>query len=57
MAPAAILALIEAAEPAVQTLVVALIHAFQHHDEAAVREATEAALRLAFEARQAAKKA
>lgn len=55
MDPATLLALITAAEPAVQALVVSLIHAFKDKDEAAVRAATEAALRLAFEARQAVK--
>jgi hypothetical protein len=53
MTPVAILALLEAAEPAVQSLVVTLVKAFHAKDEKAVREATEAALRLAFEARQA----
>ncbi len=54
MTPADI-ALLAAAAPAVRDLVVALVKAIKGGDENAAREATEAAIVLAFEARQAAK--
>jgi hypothetical protein len=53
MDPVTLLALITAAVPAVRDVVVALLHAHASKDEASIREATEAALRLQFEARQA----
>lgn len=49
----ATLALLASAAPAVQDMVVSLVKAIQSKDEASVRKATEAALRLVFEARQA----
>jgi hypothetical protein len=48
--------LLLALEPAAQSAVGALVHALHSKDPAAVREAVESALRLQFEARQAAKK-
>lgn len=47
-----IVELLIAAEPAVKEVVVDLIKALNAKDEASARKATEAALRLAFEARQ-----
>lgn len=52
MDPATI-ALLSSAAPAVKDVVVTLVKAIQNADEASARKATEAALRLVFEARQA----
>lgn len=53
MFPTSVLvALIEAAEPAIKEVVVSLLQALNHKDAAATRAATEAALRLSFEVRQ-----
>jgi hypothetical protein len=49
----ATLALLAAAAPAVKDVVVALVKAINAGDQDSARKATEAALRLAFEARQA----
>ncbi|MES2384532.1 MAG: hypothetical protein V4593_08280 [Pseudomonadota bacterium] len=51
MSPAELLLLLRAA-PAVKAAVVAIVQAFQTKDVDAVRKATEATLRLAFELRQ-----
>lgn len=51
----ATLALLAAAAPAVKDIVVALVKAIRDGDPTSAREATEAAIVLAFEARQAAK--
>jgi len=56
MSLAAILALVETFEPAVQAVVVDIIQAFHKKDSASARVALEAALRLQFEARQVAAK-
>lgn len=47
-----VMELLVAAEPQVKEVVVDLIKAFSAKDADSVRKATEAALRLAFEARQ-----
>lgn len=52
MDPATI-ALLTSAAPAVKDVVVSLVKAIQAGDELSARKATEAALRLVFEARQA----
>lgn len=49
---AQIVKLLQVAEPAVKAVVVDLLSALNRKDEAATRAATEAALRLQFEARQ-----
>lgn len=49
----ATLALLAAAAPAVRDVIVALVKAIHNGDPDSAREATEAALVLAFEARQA----
>jgi hypothetical protein len=50
---AATIALISSAAPAAKDVVVTLLKAIKSGDEASARAATEAALRLVFEARQA----
>ncbi len=50
MSPADLL-LLARALPAVKSVVVAIVRAFANKDEDAVRKATEATLRLAFELR------
>lgn len=50
------LALLQAAAPAVKDVVFAIVKGIQGGDDASVRKATEAALRLVFEARQAVSK-
>lgn len=52
MNPIKLLALLMSAPPAARDLAAALVRAIQSRDEAAVRKATEAALRLVFELRQ-----